>query len=394
MELKGVEVSLHAAKGEYRFREKGRILENDQKDLGGGRVVSIDALRGFDMFWIIGGGELFASLAEVWKHPVTQTIQCQLGHVEWEGFHFEDLIFPLFLFVVGVVLPFSVSRRLERGQSLGAVYLHVVKRTVMLILLGLVMNGLLRFDWPQMRWPGVLQRIGLCYFFAAILVIHTKWRTQAVVAAAILLLYWAVMMLIPVPGHGMGVLTAKGCLSSYIDQQLIPGTLYYVYGDNEGLISTLPAVCTALLGVLAGHWLGSNRSGARKAAGLTVAGLVCLITGYVWGLFFPIIKIIWTSSYVLYAGGWSLLLLALFYWLIDVKGYKKWALFFVIIGMNPITIYFLQSFVSFDGIAEFFLVGISERAGLFKPLVLAFGALTVKWLFLWFLYRRRIFFRI
>jgi predicted acyltransferase len=146
--------------------------------------------------------------------------------------------------------------------------------------------------------------------------------------------------------------------------------------------------------VLAGHWLGSNRSGARKAAGLTIAGLVCLITGYVWGLFFPIIKIIWTSSYVLYAGGWSLLLLALFYWLIDVKGYKKWAIFFVVIGMNPITIYFLQSFVSFDGIAEFFLVGISERAGLFKPLVLLFGVLMVKWLFLWFLYRRRIFFRI
>ncbi len=376
------------------LEKRGRNLENDQRGLGGSRVVSIDALRGFDMFWIIGGGEVFTTLAEVWKHPVTQTIQCQLSHVEWEGFHFEDLIFPLFLFIVGAVLPFSVSRRLERGQSLGVVYLHVVKRTVMLILLGLVMNGLLRFDWPQMRWPGVLQRIGLCYFFAAILVIHTKWRTQAVVAAAILLLYWAVMMLIPVPGYGMGVLTAKGCLSSYIDQQLIPGTLYYVYGDNEGLISTLPAVCTALLGVLAGHWLGSNRSGARKAAGLTVAGLVCLITGYVWGLFFPIIKIIWTSSYVLYAGGWSLLLLALFYWLIDVKGYKKWTIFFVVIGMNPITIYFLQSFVGFDGIAEFFLVGISERAGLFKPLVLAFGALTVKWLFLWFLYRRRIFFRI
>jgi len=376
------------------LEKRGRTLENDQRGLGGSRVVSIDALRGFDMFWIIGGGEVFTSLAEVWKHPVTQTIQCQLGHVEWEGFHFEDLIFPLFLFIVGVVLPFSVSRRRERGQSLLGIYLHIVKRTVMLILLGLVVNGLLRFDWPQMRWPGVLQRIGLCYFFAAVLVIHTKWRIQAVVAAAILLLYWAMMMLIPVPGYGRGVLTAEGCLSSYIDQQLIPGTLYYVYGDNEGLISTLPAVCTALLGVLAGHWLGSNRSGARKAAGLTVAGLVCLITGCVWGLFFPIIKIIWTSSYVLYAGGWSLLLLALFYWLIDVKGYKKWAIFFVVIGMNPITIYFLQSFVSFDGIAEFFLVGISERAGLFKPLVLLFGVLMVKWLFLWFLYRRRIFFRI
>jgi predicted acyltransferase len=363
-------------------------------DLGSSRVVSIDALRGFDMFWIIGGGEVFTNLAEIWKHPAAQTIQRQLSHVTWEGFHFEDLIFPLFVFIVGAVLPFSVSRRLERGQSLAGVYLHIVKRTIVLILLGLVFNGLLHFNWPQMRWPGVLQRIGLCYFFAAMLVIHTKWRTQAIVAAAILLLYWAVMTLVPVPGYGRGVLTAEGCLSSYIDQQLIPGKLYYIHGDNEGLISTLPAICTALLGVLAGHWLRSNRSGGYKAAGLTIAGLLCLVVGYVWGLFFPIIKIIWTSSYVLYAGGWSLLLLALFYWVIDVKGYKKWAIFFIVIGMNPITIYFLQSFVGFDEIAEFFLVGISQHAGLFKPLVLAIGALMVKWLLLWFLYRRRIFFRI
>jgi len=363
-------------------------------DLGSSRVVSIDALRGFDMFWIIGGGEVFTSLTETWKHPAAQTIQRQLSHVTWEGFHFEDLIFPLFVFIVGAVLPFSVSRRLERGQSLAGVYLHIVKRTIVLILLGLVFNGLLHFNWPQMRWPGVLQRIGLCYFFAAMLVIHTKWRTQAIVAAAILLLYWAVMTLVPVPGYGRGVLTAEGCLSSYIDQQLIPGKLYYIHGDNEGLISTLPAICTALLGVLAGHWLRSNRSGGYKAAGLTIAGLLCLVVGYVWGLFFPIIKIIWTSSYVLYAGGWSLLLLALFYWMIDVKGYKKWSIFFIVIGMNPITIYFLQSFVGFDEIAEFFLVGISQHAGLFKPLVLAIGALMVKWLLLWFLYRRRIFFRI
>ena len=264
----------------------------------------------------------------------------------------------------------------------------------MLILLGLVLNGLLRFDWPGMRWPGVLQRIGLCYFFAAILVVHTKWRTQAIAVAAILLLYWAVMMLIPVPGFGRGVLTPEGCLSSYIDQQLIPGQLYYGYGDNEGLISTLPAVCTVLLGVLAGHWLASQRGGGRKVIGLAVAGLVCLITGYVWGLFFPIIKIIWTSSYVLYAGGWSLLLLALFYWVIDVKSYKKWAIFFVVIGMNPITIYCLQGFVSFEGIAEFFLFGVSEHASLFKPLVLPFGTLLAKWLFLWFLYRHKIFFKL
>lgn len=357
-------------------------------------MVSIDALRGFDMFWIAGGGTLLASLAKVWDHPVTRTLEDQLSHVKWQGFHFEDLIFPLFIFVVGAVLPFSISRRLERGQGLAGVYLHVVKRTAGLILLGLMMNGLLRFDWSDMRWPGVLQRIALCYFFAALLVIHTRWRTQAIVVAVILLSYWAVTMLVPVPGYGRGVLTAEGCLSSYIDQHVIPGTLYYGHGDNEGLLSTLPAICTALLGALAGQWLRSNRSGARKAVGLALAGLASLVAGYVWGLLFPIIKILWTSSYVLYAGGWSLLLLALFYWVIDVKGYRKWTLFFVVIGMNAITIYFLQRIVDFHGIAEFFLGGLSQHVGSLGLLVLPLGALMVRWWFLWFLYRRKIFFKI
>ncbi len=357
-------------------------------------MLSIDALRGFDMFWITGGGALFASLADVWDHPVTRTIHQQLEHVKWEGFHFEDLIFPLFVFLVGVVLPFSISRRRQRGQNLARVHLHVVKRTIALILIGLIMNGLLNFNWSEMRWPGVLQRIGLCYFFAALLVIHTKWRTQACVAAAVLLLYWGVTMLVPVPGFGSGNLTAEGCLSSYVDQQVIPGRLYYGYGDNEGLLSTFPAICTALLGVLAGHWLRSGRSGSRKAAGLAGAGLACLIAGYLWGLAFPIIKILWTSSYVLFAGGWSLLLLAFFYWVIDVKGYTRWSLFFAVIGMNAITIYFLQCFVDFGGIARFFLGGLSEHAGAVAPLVLPLGALMARWLFLWFLYRHRVFFKV
>ena len=360
----------------------------------GGRVLSIDALRGFDMFWITGGGAVFASLPEVWDHPVTRTIQQQMHHVKWGGFRFEDLIFPLFIFLVGVVLPFSISRRRERGQSLARIHLHVVKRTASLILIGLIMNGLLRFNWSEMRWPGVLQRIGLCYFFAALLVIHTKWRTQAFVIAVVLLLYWGVTMLVPVPGVGRGDLTPEGCLSSYVDQQLIPGKLYYGHGDNEGVLSTFPAICTALLGALAGHWLRSNRSGSRKAAGLAGAGVVCLAAGALWGLAFPIIKILWTSSYVLFAGGWSLLLLALFYWVIDVKGYTKWSLFFVVIGMNAITIYFLQRFVDFGGIARFFLAGLSEHAGLVAPLVLPLGALMARWLVLWFLYRHKVFFKV
>jgi predicted acyltransferase len=380
--------------GSHKLPQGDLIVDNQRPDLTKTRILSIDALRGFDMLWIIGGGELFTSLAKVWKTPAAQKIDEQLSHVEWEGFRFEDLIFPLFVFIVGVVLPFSISRRLEQGQSRSKIYLHILKRTVVLILLGLILNGLLRFNWPQMRWPGVLQRIGLCYFFAALLVVHTKWRTQAIVAVAVLLLYWAAMMLIPVPDYGAGALTKEGCLSSYIDQKVVPGVLYYKYGDNEGVISTLPAVCTALLGVLAGHWLRSKRPGNIKAAGLLVAGIVSLIAGYLWGTVFPIIKIIWTSSYVLYAGGWSLLLLAFFYWIIDVHGYKKWAFFFTVIGMNPITIYFLRDLVDFDHIAGFFLAGLAQNAGSLNPLILPAGAVIIEWLFLWFLFRHRIFFKV
>jgi predicted acyltransferase len=369
-------------------------VESRRPDAEGGRVLSIDALRGFDMFWIIGGGAIFESLVEVWRHPVTETIRVQLEHVQWEGFHFEDLIFPLFIFVVGAVLPFSLSRRVERGESALGIHLHVLKRAAVLILLGLILNGLLRFDWAEMRWPGVLQRIGVCYLFAALIVLHTKWRSQAILIGVVLLSYWAVTKLVPVPGGAPGDVSMQGCLSSYVDQQLIPGRLYYTYGDNEGILSTFPAICTALLGALAGQWLRSNRSGPRKAAGLALAGMASLLVGYAWGKVFPINKILWTSSYVLFAGGWSLLLLALFYGIIDVLGFRRWAFIFVVIGMNAITIYFLQNVVDFERIAGLFLDGIARRAGVLAALVLPLGAFLARWLFLWFLYRRRIFFKV
>jgi len=370
------------------------VSKTNQPTLPSERIVSIDALRGFDMFWIIGGGTALGSLAHVWENPLIEAIHKQLEHVEWQGFHFEDLIFPLFLFIMGAVLPFSISRRRERGHSLPILYLHIIKRSAVLILLGLIFNNLQNFEFSEMRWPGVLQRIGLCYFFAAIIVLHTKWRTQVIFIAAVLILYWLAATLIPVPGFGANVMTAEGCLSSYIDQQLIPGKLYYGYGDNEGIISTLPAICTVLMGSLAGHWLRSDRPGSKKAAGLAIAGLACVVVGYLWGFIFPIIKIIWTSSYTLFSGGLCLILLALFYWIIDVKGYRKWAFFFIVIGVNPITIYFLQRFVDFGGITEFFLSGLVAHAGLVAPLILPLGVLAIKWLLLWFLYRHKIFFKV
>jgi len=363
--------------------------DNQRQESSRERLLSIDALRGFDMFWIIGGGAIFAATAKVWTNPVTLTIQEQLRHVGWEGFHFEDLIYPLFLFLIGVVLPFSLARRKERGQSRWIIYLHFLKRSLMLMLLGSIPRGIMSFThWPFMG--GVLEHIGLCYFFASLLVMHTKWRTRAVIVPAFLILYWLALILIPVPGHGAGVFSYEGSLASYIDRFFISGKLW-----NEGPASTPSGISIILWGSLAGQWLRSDRSGNRKAAGLALAGLACIILGYLWGFSLPMIKrVLWTSTYVTFACGWSLLLLALFYWVIDVKKYRKWTFFFAVIGMNAITIYFLQQIVSFDKIAGLLFKGINDNAGVFMPFVFPIGVVTLKWLFLWFLYRHRIFFKL
>ena len=357
------------------------------------RLLSIDALRGFTMLWIIGGGAFIRSFEQVWKNALTQTMREQMEHAGWQGFRFLDLIFPLFLFIVGVVLPFSVSGRLEKGEGLGSIYRHVLKRTIVLMVLGLINYGLLRLDWDQMRWSSVLGRIGLCYFLACVLLIHTNWRIQACIAGTIMILYWAAVMFVPVPGHGPGVLTPEGCLTTYLDQLIIPGKLGLGLYDRQGVLSTFTSLSTTLLGVLAGQWLRCGRSPQRKTLGLLGAGVVGLVLGYAWGQSFFISRNVWTSSFVLVSGGWSALLLAAFYWVIDVKGYRKWAFFFVVIGMNAITIWCAQRFIDFGAVASFFVGGVAQFAGTFQPVMLAFGTLMTKWLVLWFLYRNRIFFK-
>jgi len=367
------------------------MIEHDPLNPIGQRITSIDALRGFAMLWIIGGGDVFKSLSKTWNTPVTETLYQQMEHAGWEGFHFLDLIFPLFLFLVGVLLPFSIGRRMEQSADRKALYGHIVKRTLVLILLGLVDYGLLRLDGGQMRWSTVLGRIGICYFFAALMVIHTRWRTQALVGTSILLLFWAALLFVPVPGHGRGVLTPEGCLTTYLDQLLIPGKLGLGLYDRQGILSTFPSFSTTLLGVLTGHWLRTKRSPRRKTIGLLGAGLVGLILGHIWGKFFFISRNIWTSSFVVYAGGWSLLLLALFYWIVDVKGYRKWAFFLIVIGMNSITIWVGQRCIDFGYTAGYVFDGLLRYAGAVKPVLAAVSVLTLKWLFLYFLHRHRIY---
>ncbi len=360
------------------------------------RVASIDALRGFDMFWIAGGESIIHALYKVWPGATTRVLDTQFEHVPWAGFHFYDLIFPLFLFVVGVVLPFSLTRRVEEGADRGHLYRHVFQRFLLLFLFGLIYNGLLDFNIHTLRRPGVLQRIAISYFVAALVVMNTKIRGQAIVAGSILIAYWAIMKLVPVPGVGAGVLTPEHNLAGYLDRLIIPFRFCcYTFGDNEGLLSTLPAISTCLLGVLAGHWLRSGKySPNRKVLGLVAAGIVSLVVAWVWSFNFPIIKNIWTSSFVLWAGGWSMLLLALFYWLIDVRGYERWSFFFKVIGMNAITIYLVDRFFSFSIITKVFLHGLLPVLGSVEPLVWSCSVVFTMWLFLYFLYRQKIFLRV
>jgi predicted acyltransferase len=359
------------------------------------RLGSIDALRGFDMFWITGGEEIFHSLHRVVGSPLTNFFHTQLQHVAWEGFRFYDLIFPLFLFIVGLVLPFSLTRRLERGESRGELYRHLARRLALLFLLGLVHNGLLDLRFHELRIPGVLQRIAICYFVAGLIVMNAGMRGQAMAAGAILIAYWAIIALVPVPGFGAGVITPEGNLAGFLDRMLLPQPFCcYQFGDNEGILSTLPAVATTLLGVMAGHWLRSGQSPQRKASGLALAGVACLILGNLWGLGFPVIKNIWTSSYVLVAAGWSSLLVALFYWIIDVRGWRRWSFFFTVIGMNPITIYVLRSQFNFVHITRVFVRGFINLFSAYAPVAMDFGVMMTGWLFLYFLYRKKMFLKV
>jgi predicted acyltransferase len=369
------------------------VLKENHNRLPSGtkRIVSIDALRGFTMVFIIGGGGFVSSFYKVWPNSFTEALAKNMDHAGWEGFYFMDLIFPLFLFLVGILLPFVILGRVEKGISPGKLYRHILKRTLVLIFLGLVNYGLLHFDWATMRWSSVLGRIGICYFFASLLLIHTNWRVQAIVVLVILIGYWAAVMFIPVPGYGPGVLTPEGCLTTWLDQKLIPGTLGLGLYDRQGVLSTFTALATTLIGVLAGHWLRSERTTNQKILGFIIAGLVTLAAGWIWGQFFFISRNVWTSSFVLYSAGWCFLLLALFYWIIDVKGYKKWTFFLVVIGMNAITIWVGQRLIDFEFTANALFLGFSRYLGILAPVFLTFSILMIKWLFLWFLYRRKIF---
>jgi predicted acyltransferase len=360
-----------------------------------GRLMSVDALRGFTMFWITGGdAPLLWTLADATQSKFLDKLLVQFEHVPWEGFHAWDLIMPMFLFVVGVVMPFSFNSRLQRGQTKKQIYLHVIKRVVILWILGLAAQGnLLAYDLSKLHiYCNTLHAIAAGYLIASVLLLNLNIKWQAVVTAALLLLFWGLMMLVPVPGYGPGVLTENGNLAIYIDElvlgRFIDGTPY------AWVLSSMTFAATVMLGVFAGYLLRSQQSQARKVLWLLVSAIVCLGVGWLWGLVFPIIKHLWTSSMVLYAGGWSLLLLAIFYLVIDVWGFRKWAFPFVVIGMNAIALYTAVHIFDFKNIGNVFVGGLADRLGDWNPFVQAVAAFVVVWLILYWMYRQKVFIKV
>src|ERR1051325_441978 len=415
------------------------------------RLVSLDALRGFDMFWILGADALIEAFGKMQAapsvHKPLQFFAVQMEHVDWVGLHFYDLIFPLFIFIVGASLVFSLTKMIKQHGRRSAVR-RILVRSALLILLGIIYNGGLSQEWPNVRLSGVLQRIGLSYAAAALLFCFCKPRMLAVAFVTLLLGYWALLTFVPIrdvkldrkPIEAPSIagyletgdvnralsssnkeIARQQIVASYygetrrriggydaglnvvnhFDFEYLPGRLHFDYYDAEGVLSTVPAIATALLGVLAGLWLRRSDMGeGRRVVGLCIAGVIALGLGYLWSLQFPIIKLLWTSSYVLVTGGWSLLLLAGFYYLIDVRQWQGWSQPFVWIGMNAITLYLLVNFVSFRGLSQR-VVGGSVSSFFDRTVAVGFGdvmmmavRLALVILLARFLYQRKIFLKV
>lgn len=367
----------------------------------GARLASLDALRGFDMLFIIGFAAFLGWICRLFPDGENFWLAKQMGHVAWDGLRHHDTIFPLFLFIAGISFPFSYAKMQEKGKTRLQIYWKIVRRGLILFFFGLLCNGLLRFHWSDIRIWSVLARIGLAWMFAALLFINFKPSVRAVIAVVILVGYWLLLRFVPAPDApaGAGPFSLEGNLVGYVDRCLFPGHLYKGDGgifDPEGTLSTLPSIVTAMLGMFTGEWV--RRTGVsenKKVLWMVAAAAVMLVVGLVWSRWFPVNKKLWSSTFVLVVGAYSLALFALFYWIIDVKGWKKWSFPLAVIGMNSITIFMAPRIIDFKFATNFFIGGLcSFLPPVWEKIVWYIGFLTLEWLFLYFLYKKKIFLKI
>jgi len=374
-----------------------------------GRLISLDVLRGFVMFWIMSGEHIIHALAKAAPIPIFIWMSSQLHHAEWNGITFYDMIFPVFLFVAGVSMPFSFEKKIKLAgvkepkdlpkAEKRKIYLSMLRRTCILLVLGFVVNGLLRFDgFDQTRFASVLGRIGLAWFFAGIIYLNFDFKKQLIWFFGILIGYYAAMKWIPVPNFGAGVLTKEGSLEGYIDRLFLPGRLHSTVYDPEGIFSTIPAIATALLGVFIGTFLKAKCpfSINIKLLLMVLAAVVLIIAGLIWDINFPINKHLWTSSFVCFVGGFSILFFVFFYVIIDLLGFQKWAFPLVLIGSNSILIYIAaEGSVDFKHTADYVFGGLIQYTSIiWQPFFAALSVTVVQLLLLYFLYKKKWFLKI
>ncbi|GHU55867.1 DUF5009 domain-containing protein [Bacteroidia bacterium] len=360
------------------------------------RLKSLDALRGFDMMFIMGVASFIVAICSLFPaNGFTEWLSEGMEHVSWNGLTHHDTIFPLFLFIAGISFPFSLSNQRSNGKSERQIITKIIRRGLVLVLLGFVYNGFFRFDFQTMRYASVLARIGLAWMFAALLYVYCKANARIIISVVILIGYWLLMWLIP---SGDDPFSFESNLVGTIDQALLPGRLHNITFDPEGIFSTLPAIVTAMLGMFTGQFIRLQEeqlSGDKKTAYMLVAATLLLIIGLIWNQWFPINKSLWTSSFVCVVGSYSLFMFAIFYYIIDVKNVYRWSFFFRVIGLNSITIYLAQSIIGFQHISNFFLRGIADKfPEAIANVINDSGYIAVCWLFLYFLYKQKIFLKV
>ena len=356
--------------------------------------MSIDALRGFDMLLIIFAGQFFRSLNQGADIPFTQSLANQFTHPEWFGFHFWDLVMPLFLFVVGAVIPFSLGKRMEKDPDKPRLYRHLIRRFLILFLLGWIVQGrLLNLDINEFRiFCNTLQAIAVGYLASCIAFLQLSKKGRYILFAGCLIVY-AILLAVPsVPGAGRSVLLPDQNFAIYVDRLIMgrfeDGTQY------TWILSGFGFTATVLSGLFAGELIKSDMQRGKVALYLLIYGVAGVAIGLVWGIWHPIVKKLWSSSFVLFSSGLCYLLLALFYWVIDIKGYRKWAFFLKVIGMNAIFADVVNNTINMPDISHNLLYGLEQYVGDYYPMVTATGGCISLYLVLWYFYRTRTFIKV
>lgn len=346
------------------------------------------------MLFIMGGAALITALCTVLGCADCQLAK-QMVHVPWHGLTHHDTIFPLFLFIAGVTFPFSLKRQTERGCSRGRILGRVVCRTMTLFLLGLLCNGLLDFKFEQLRVWSVLGRIGFAWGGAAVLYLFLGGRikTRVGIAVAILIGYALLARFGGAPDHpDADPFSMEGCFVCWADRTLLPTHIYRPLYDPEGLMGIFPAIVTAMLGMFAGEFLRRGDLGGNFKTGVLLTASVGLgVSAWAMSFLMPVNKALWSSSFVLAVGSYSVAMLAVFHWIIDVKGWRRWAFFFKVIGMNSITIYMAQRFINFGKLRNLVFEYCKFPA---NAVAQQLGYIAVCWVFLYVLYRRKVFLKI